>query len=187
VTTTAKIIIGVLTVLLLTASAPALYHWYRKPQVITHTEFVPAKPIPKAAKVKRVKVPGPKEVVTLDKPTLLQKIDLPQSFKDNPDLQAIATASIAPYRGTTSAIALLNTQTGVGEIIAKREPLPLFGFVNDKEVGIRAGVNTKGNPEVTAYGKWDFVRVGNAHIGAYVEASSTGDAKAQIGIGYRFD
>jgi hypothetical protein len=185
-TTITKIIIGVLAALLLVATASAVYHWYKKPTTITVTEYLPAKPIPQAAKIKPVKVPGPKEVTTLDKPTLLQKIELPQSFKDNPNEQAIATAQVPPYKGKTNVVAVMNVKEGTTEILAKQEPLPLFGFVNDREIGIRAGINIKGEPVTSIYGSWDFARIGSVHVGAYADADSIGQAKAQVKVGFRF-
>jgi hypothetical protein len=93
---------------------------------------------------------------------------------------------IEPYKGKTNAVALLNVKTGVGQIIAKQEPIPFLGFVNDREVGIRAGVNIKGEPVTSIYGQYDFVRVGSVKIGAYVDADSTGQAKAQVAVGFTF-
>jgi hypothetical protein len=181
-----KIIIGVLVALLLTATASALYFWYKKPPATNTTTYVNVPQIKEVIKIKRVEVPGPERIVTIEKQTIVEKLGLPEWVRTNADEQAIATAVIEPYKGKTNAVALLNIKTGVGQIIAKQEPIPLFGFVNDREVGIRAGINIKGEPETTAYGKWSFARIGNVHIGAYADAGSTGTAKIQIEAGFRF-
>ena len=185
-TTKAKVIIGILSVLLLIATASSLYHWYKTPAIITQTEYVNVPQIKEVVKIKRVTVPGPARVVTVEKTVIVEKLGLPEWISTNDNEQAIATASIDPYKGKTNAVALLNVKTGVGQIVAKREPLPLFGFVNEREIGLRAGINTKAEPETTVYGKWSFARVGNAHIGIYGDASSTGQARVQVEVGFRF-
>jgi hypothetical protein len=185
-TTIIKIIIGILAALLLTATASALYFWYKKPPTVTQTEYVKVPEIKVVTKIKRIEVPGPERIVTLEKTVIVEKLGLPEWIKTNADEQAIATAAIEPYRGKTNAVALLNTKTGVGQIIAKREPLPLFGFLNEREIGIRAGVNIKAEPITSIYGRYDFARIGNVQIGVYGDASSDGRATVQVGVGYKF-
>lgn len=185
-----KIIACALLFVTLLAVSSAVYFWYQKPGVITTREYVKVPEIRTIEKVTRVEVPGPERIVTIEKKVVIDKLNLPQWVKDSPDEQVIATAEIEPYRGKTSAVSLINTKTGVGQIVAKQEPLPLFGFVNDREIGVRGGMNSSGSPEATVYGKWDFVRVGNVHLGVYGDASvkndSRIDARIQVGIGYKF-
>lgn len=185
-TTKAKIIGGILIFLLLVATSSALYFWYKKPAAGSGATYEKAPPIKTVTKIKLVEVPGPTKIVTIEKQVIVEKLKLPDWFKNSPDEQAIASAEVAPYKGKTNAVALLNTQTGVGQILVKQEPLPLFGFVNDREIGVRGGVNIKGVIESTVYGRWDFVRVGSVHVGVYGDASTTGDARVQVGAGYRF-
>jgi len=101
--------------------------------------------------------------------------------------QAIATGVIAPYEGKTNVVATLNTETGVGNIIAKQMPQPFMSFENKKELGVRAGYTTDGAKAHTSiYGRWNFMRVGNVHMGMYGEVNSEGAGIAQIDINYRF-
>ena len=181
-----KIIWGVLLAFALTATASALYFWWKPPPATNTVEYVKAPEIKTVIKIKRVEVPGPERIVTLEKTVIVEKLGLPEWLRTNADEQAIATASIEPYRGKTNAVALLNTKTGVGQIIAKQEPLPLFGFLNDRETGIRAGINIKAEPITSVYGKYDFARIGNVQIGVYGDASSDGTAKIQVGAGFKF-
>ena len=181
-----KIIIGILSVLLIVAVGSGLYAWFKKPSTVTQTEYVKVPEIKIVKEVKRVEVPGPERIVTLEKEVIVERLHLPEWIKTNKDEQAIATAAIEPYKGKTNAVALLNVKTGVGQIIAKQEPLPLFGFLNEREIGVRAGINIKGEPVTSIYGSWDFARIGNVHIGAFADADSLGQAKAQIKVGYRW-
>lgn len=181
-----KIIISALCVLLTVAIISSIYAWYHKQPATNSIEYVKIPEIKEVIKIKKVEVPGPEKIVTIEKQVIVEKLHLPEWFKTNADEQAIATSAIEPYRGTTNAVAILNTKTGVGQIIAKQEPLPLFGFLNDREIGVRAGINIKGEPETTVYGKWDFVRIGSINIGAYADADSRGEAKAQVKIGWKF-
>lgn len=184
-TTIVKSIIGVLVVLFLLAAASSLYQWFKVPTG-SKTEYVKVPEIKEVVKIKRVNVPGPKEIVTIEKQTIIDKLKLPEWIKTDADQQAIATASLEPYKGKTNAVALLNTKTGVGQIVAKQEPLPLFGFVNDKEIGVRAGYSVKNNAEADVYARWDFVRVGNVNIGIYGEVTSYGEAKGMVSVGYKW-
>ncbi len=181
-----KIVMVILVLLLILATSSALYYWYKAPAAGSGQEYEKPPEIKVVTKIKKVEVPGPERIITIEKQVVVEKLKLPDWFKNDANEQAIATAEISPYKGKTNAVAVLNTKTGVGQIIAKQEPLPLFGFVNDREIGVRAGVNTDGKPETTVYGKWDFVRVGDVHVGIYGDASSTGQAKVQVGVGYRF-
>ena len=184
-TTIVKVIIGALALLLILATASSLYQWYHKPTGST-TTYVKVPEIKEVVKIKRVTVPGPERIVTIEKAVIIDKLSLPEWIKTDANEQAIATAVIEPYKGKTNAVSLLNTKTGVGQIVAKQEPLSLFGFVNDKEIGVRGGYSVKQNQELDVYGRWDFVRVGNVAIGIYGEATSYGEAKAMISIGYKW-
>jgi hypothetical protein len=70
---------------------------------------------------------------------------------------------------------VLDTQTGISEIIAKQEPLSFFGFENDLEIYAEGGVNTKGNVEIGGGLKWDFARVASTNIGAVGEVRGSQD------------
>jgi hypothetical protein len=181
-----KIIGGILIFLLIVATSSALYFWYKGPVAGSGTTYEKPPEIKVVTKIKRVEVLGPTKIVTIEKQVVVEKLKLPDWFKNDANEQAIASAVIAPYKGKTNAVATLNTKSGVGQILVKQEPLPLFGFVNDREIGIRGGVNSKGAIESTVYGKWDFVRVGPVNVGVYGDIASTGDARIQVGAGFKF-
>lgn len=186
ITTISKIIIGILAFLLIAATSSALYFWWKKPAAGSGVGYEKPPEIREVIKIKKVEVPGPTKIVTIEKQVIVEKLKLPDWVRDNPDEQAIASAVVEPYKGKTNTIALLNTKTGVGQVLVKQEPLSLFGFVNEREIGIRMGVNIKAEPETTVYAKWSFARVGSVHIGAYADAGSTGQAKVQVEAGFRF-
>ena len=73
-----------------------------------------------------------------------------------------------------------------GNIIAKEKQRSLLGFPNEKEIGMRAGYNVKALPQVSVFGRWSFLRVGNIHLSAYGEGNSEGNATAQLELGYKF-
>jgi hypothetical protein len=187
-----KYIIGILSFLLLLAVVSGVYVWYKTGHsVLNTTTYTPAPQIKVVTKIKTVKVPV-KEVITIEKEVIVEKLKLPDWIKNNADEQAIATAAIPAYKGTTNAVAVLNTKTGSSQIVAKQEPMSLFGFANEKEIGVRAGIDVKGATVSSVYGRWDFARVGSVYVGVYGDASfgsnvsSSGDAKVQLNIGYKF-
>jgi hypothetical protein len=175
-----------LLALIVVAAGSAIYAWYKPPSIVTNTEYVKVPEIKTVTKINRVEVPGPTKIVTIEKKVVTEKLKLPDWIKSDANLQIIATAEIPPYKGTTNAVAVLDVKEGDSEIIVKQVPLPLFGFENDREVGIRAGYGIKDATEATIYGRWTFMRVGNFHLGAYGESNSQGDAKIQAELSYRF-
>lgn len=188
-TTTTKILISVLAVAGILAAASSAYNWYA-PQfqpATSRTEYVRVPEIRTVTKIKKVYVPGSKEIVTFEKEKIVEKLKLPNWVAADADEQVIATAEIPPYEGTTNAVALLNTRTGVGNIIAKQQPISLFAFENKKEIGVRAGYTTDQFKQlITAFGRWQFFRVGNMHLGVYGEGNSSGEAIGQVEVNYRF-
>jgi hypothetical protein len=179
-----KIIFGILISLLLIATSSALYFYYKKPVAGSGIGFEKPPEIKVVTKIKKVEVPGPTKIVTIEKQVIVEKLKLPDWVRDNPDEQAIASAVVAQYKGDTNAVAILNTKTGVGQMLVKQVPLPLFDFVNEKGIGVRGGVNIKGEPEFGGYGRWTFVRVGPIYTSVYGEASS--NSKIQLDLEYRF-
>jgi hypothetical protein len=138
-------------------------------------------------KIKKINVPGPKEILTIEKEKIVEKLRLPNWFAQNADEQVIATAEIPPYEGITDTVATLNTKTGVGNIIAKQRPLSLLAFENKKELGARAGYTTDEFKQlITVFGRWQFFRLGNFHAGLYGEGNSEGEAIGQIELNYRW-
>lgn len=185
-----KTIVAAIYALVITlALLSALYAWYgeRNKPPVSQTVYIPVDQIKEVEKIKRVEVPVEK-IITIEKKVLVEKVEkLPATFIASPDEQATATAIIAPYEGDTQAIATINTSTGAGNIIARQMPLPFMQFENKKEAGVRAGYTTDGAKAHTSiYGRWNFLRVGNVHLGLYGEANSEGAGIAQIDINYRF-
>ena len=182
-----KVYLTILGSLLFLVISAGLYSWYADPPApISTVQYVKPPEIREVVKIQRVTVPGPEKVITVEKKVLVEKIKLPDWFLDETE-QAIATAVIPPYEGKTNIIATLNTETGAGNIIARQEKLSLFAFENNKEAGVRAGISSdKFSKTATVFGRWQFLRVGNTHLGLYGEANSDGEGVAQIEFTYRF-
>ena len=174
-------------VVIIIAAIAAGWAWYQgeHPTVVSKTQFVNVPQIKTVTKIKTVMVPVT-QVETISKPEVVAKLKLDDSIAKNPDKQVTTTGVIAPYEGKTDVISIIDTKTGHSEIIAKQEPMSLFAFENKREIGVRYGTSIKNGVEADVYGRWDFVRVGNLHLGAYGEATSYGEAKAMISVGYRW-
>jgi hypothetical protein len=174
----------ILVVLALTA---AILAWYRgqSPTVISRTAYVKVPEIKMVTKIKRVMVPV-KEIVTIEKQAISEKLKLPDEVTKDANKQIITTGEVTPYEGKTNVIAVLDTATGESELIAKQQPLPFVDFENKREIGLRYGATIKNGMETDIYGRWDFLRVGGMHLGLYAEANSNSEAKAMISVGYRW-
>jgi len=178
------IIVTILAALALTAAVVA---WYREqnPSVISRTEYVKVPEIKTVTKIKRVMVPL-KEVVTLEKSVIVEKLKLPDEVAKDENKQVIGTGEVTPYEGSTNIVAVLDTKTGESKLIAKQQPIPFIDFENKKEIGARYGATIKNGMEADIYGRWDFMRIGNVHLGVYGEMNTSGDGKAMISAGYRW-
>jgi hypothetical protein len=184
-----KIIMGVVIFVLSLATISALYAWYsgRNKPPVSQIEYIKVPEIKETIKIKKVEVPGPERIITIEKEIVVEKLKLPDWVKTDANKQVIATAEIAPYEGKTNAAAILDTKTGASEIIAKQVPLSLFGFENKKEIGVRVGYSTdEWEMRSTVFGRWSFARIGNIHLGIYGEANSRGEGIGQLEINYRF-
>jgi hypothetical protein len=165
-----KIIGGIILALLLLALSSAIYAWYvekNKPP-ISKVEYIKVPEIKEVIKIKRVEVPIEK-IVTIEKQVLIEKIKMPEWFRTDTNKQAIATAVIPAYEGNTNAVAVVDTQTGAGEIVVKQEELSLVGFTNDKGLYAKAGYSTNSETQITIGAEWKFIRLGKIKVGAFGE------------------
>lgn len=178
-----RIIIAVIIVIAIVSS---VYNFYREPNVVTKTEYVRVPEEKQVTKIERVNVPGPKEVVTIEKEKIVKVLQMPSWFKQDKNEQAIANADLAPSKNGYSAVATINTQNGNGAIIAKEKSRSLIGLPSEKEVGARYGITSRGVQEAQAYGRWQFLRVGDVYVGAYGEVGSKPEAKAMIDMSYKW-
>lgn len=178
----------------LVAVFSALNGWYRpKFDSTPDKEFriLPGPEYTKYVTTRKVIVNTP--ITVLDKEELSKARhhgELSAEIRKDPDLQITATAEVEPYRGKTVVDCVLDSRTGETRMIAKKQPVPLFGFENEKAVGVAYGMGTKGE-ELDVYGRWNFARIGNLYTGAKVEINSyledsSIDAKAMLTMEYRF-
>ncbi len=165
-----KIMYGVIFLLLIAMSS-AIYAWYteRNKPPVSQIEYVKVPEIKEVVKIKKVEVPGPERIVTVEKIKIVEKLNLPEWFSKDQDEQAIATGEVQPYEGKTNVVATLNTKTGVGGIIVKQEPLSFVGFANDKELYAKAGYSTNAEVQVAIGAEWKFVRIGKIKVGVFGE------------------
>jgi hypothetical protein len=134
------------------------------PPAAPSAQFTPAPPIPQAAEIKVVTVPGPPQIVTVEKQTVVRDLKLPDAIAKDPDKQVTATAQVNAGDGNkVDAVSVIDTKTGQSTIETKEER-PFFAFLSQKEAGIRAGIGIHG-PEGGLYGRWTFARTGAIQLG----------------------
>ncbi|MGA3174652.1 MAG: hypothetical protein ABSE25_09555 [Syntrophorhabdales bacterium] len=91
------------------------------PPAAPSAQFTPAPPIPQAPEIKVVTVPGPPQIVTVEKQTVVRDLKLPDEIAKDPDKQVTATAQVANIDGgKTDAVAIMDTKTGQSIIETKR-------------------------------------------------------------------
>jgi hypothetical protein len=178
----------VMFILLLLAIIAAIWGWYRPPVTISKTEFDKVPGIKATANIKKVRIPV-KEIVTLDKKTVSEKLKLSEEITKDDKKQIIATAELEePSEAKINIVAIMDKTTGESSIIAKQMPLSFFALENKRAVGLRMGYGSAAADKTQAdiYGRWDVVRVGAIHLGLYGEVTTTGDGKAMLSVEYRF-
>ncbi|MDD4986746.1 MAG: hypothetical protein PHQ43_13415 [Dehalococcoidales bacterium] len=182
-----KLMIYALAFFLLCAIASSIYFWYEgnhRP-VVSKTEYVKVPEIRTVEKVRTVEIPVEK-IVIREKEGVTKYVTLPSEIKDDPAKQITTTATVEPYEGKTNVVSIIDTQTGVSDILLKQDPLPFIALENRRELGFRSGYNSDSRLESTLYGRWTVLRIGNAHLGAYGEANTEGRGKAQLELSYRW-
>lgn len=167
-----KIIVGIIIAVLTLALISVVGAWWKESHkpAVSKIEYVQVPVIKEVEKIKTVSVPGPKQIVTIEKEKIVEKLKLPAWFSADKNEQAIAAGKIPAYEGDTNIIATLNTDTGVGKLIMKQEPLGIVGFANDKRLYAKAGYSTNQEAQITVGGEWHFIRVGSIKAGVFGEA-----------------
>lgn len=168
------------------ATASAIYSWYKPPQIVTQTQYVPFPEEKIVTKTKKVEVPGPERIITIEKKVIVDKLGLPSWINDDENKQVIANADVPCDNSISgySMVAILDTKSGEGKIIGKSKPLPFMSLLSEREAGVRYGVSTTNPTQIDVYVKWDFARIGAIRLGAYGEANSNSEAKAMFAVGY---
>lgn len=189
-----NIIIGVLVALGVLAIAAAIWGWYDPAPAPSH-DYRPVQ-VPKIVEhIKRVPVPGPREIITIEKAAVIKRAGLPESLAADPAKQVLAMADIPCPTGNETVAAVMNTTTGQTEMITRKERPAFAALLNQKEIGVRGGYRVNAGDQSTglvgtAYGRWTFARVGAVHTTAYVEISTTEaadiTANAMIEVAYRW-
>ena len=171
------------------ALCSAAYSWYSSRPVMNTEQYTTLPPVKETIKIKRIKVPGPKEIVTVEKKVVVEKLKLPEELKSDPNKQILATGEVPPYEGKTNVVAVMDTKAGSTQIIAKQQPLPIVAFENKKEIGVRGGyaIDKEGSAvRGDVYGRWTFFRIGKIHTGVYGEINTKSEGKTMIDVSYRW-
>jgi hypothetical protein len=153
---------------------------------VTPSGFVGPPEIRETRTIDRILMPGPVQIVTIEKQVIVDRLKLPDTFKNNTSLQAISTADLKPTKAGYEVVGTINTKTGVGGILAKEKERSFFGLPSNLSVGARYGLLTDGKQEAQVYGKYQPLRVGNTYLGVYGEVNSKPEGKAMIDLEYKW-
>ena len=136
---------------------------------------------------KAVPVPGPKEIIYLDKPALGSALKMPELafVHDN----VIAVATVAPHRGNTTAIATIGPGADNvyrGGILLRQEKIPFWGLEREWHGGVWYGVAGRN----VIHGELEFIplRTGPVYpsIKGIAGLESDGNLNGQLLLGVRF-
>jgi len=159
----------------------ALWSWYNPPTQIIK-EYVEVK-VPVPYRIVSTVTKTIKQIVYLEKTQVVTVEKWPDWFTQDANKQITAIGDVPTYKGTTRVASVIDLSTGKSNLVQNRLPMSLFGFENDKRIGIRYGSTDKGT-ELNFYGDWTFFRVGSFYISGYAEAGN--GYKAMLDTSYRF-
>lgn len=178
----------ILIIISAVAVSSATYNWYHPQTVtVTKTEYRTQIEEKEVVKIKRVLVPGPKQIVTIEKQAIVDKLGIDPVPGEGKEI--IANAEITCGKDDTpdvSVITIMDTTTGESQIIAKEKPLSLFGFPSNIEAGLRYGLSTQTTQQGDLYARWQFLRIGKIFLGAYGEMTTMPEAKAMLEASFKF-
>lgn len=177
---------AILFLIVIIALLSVWHYWNKPPAQLLKTQYVTVPQEKIVEKIRTVAVPGPKQIITLEKPVVVEKLKLAEEIAKDDTKQVIANADIPASKAGISACAVMDTVTGVTTIIAKEKTLPFFAFENMKELGARYGLTTTGMQEGQVYGRWTFCRAGALYLGGYTELNSRAEAKGMLDLSYRW-
>lgn len=176
-----------LAIVAVVAVSSAAWNWYHpQTRTVTQTQYQTVEKEKVVDRIKLVKVPGPKEIVTIEKQVIVEKLVLPPSIASDPNQVITGNADVPPSEGGTSVVSVLDTVTGETQIISKPKPLSLFGLPSEIEAGIRYGLSTATVQQGQLYGRWQFLRVGKLYLGAYADVSTKPEARAMLDVAFKF-
>ena len=187
-----------LLIVCILAIAAALWQYFM-PQIrtVTTTQFKAVPQIRETVKLQRVTVPGPPQLVTIDKQQVAERLDLPWLVESgtgdrgpvtgNPkDLQIVATSDLPESRSGYQEVAVVNTATGETTLVAKEKELPWFRFVNKGQVSLWYGYDQRLLPTGDLEGRWQFLQIKKAGLALRGNLETGGDAQLQAGIIYEW-
>jgi hypothetical protein len=156
---------------------------FKNPKI--NTVYGPTPPVQEVIrwKIKTIQVPVETgKVSVLDKESLVKHVSgLPNSFVNDPAMQATSSGEIAPYEGKTNVFNFMNTKTGASEVYSQQQPLPFMAFQSKSGIGGRYGI-ADGKQEGDIYFQDNLVRVGTFQGFVYGEVSfRPSDSDRQVG------
>lgn len=116
---------------------------------------------------------------TYSKKTAVKKMKLPAAIAENPHKEVTATADLKPTPGGYTVASVIDTTTGVSDIISREKPRPLFGFGGESEIGLLGGITNHGDSALV-FVRQDLLRVGSVHL---FGAGGTGVMGGSFGVG----
>lgn len=171
--------------LILAAACYFLWTWYRPGPVISTSDYVTAHAPSSTASLAKNLLPVA-AVQVLPKAPAIKKLKLPAEVANDPSSQILDAVTIPPTRGGATAVTILDTETGATRTLIKEIPRPFLAFEAGTEVGARYGLTTDGAQQTAIYARRDLLRVGNAYVGLYGEATSRPEARAMLDVSLRW-
>lgn len=143
-------------------------------------------PLPPAKEARGVdKVRTEVKVVYVYPDKIKKALDLPAPVQADAAKQVLATGKLKAEARDYTLSAVLDTQTGQGEVYARPDPLPWIGPGQQGAIGLAYGIKN-GTPMGRAYARHDLLRVKALHAGALATLDQDGDWFAGGYVEWRF-
>lgn len=147
-------------------------------------QWTPAQQAPQVDGVPKVGITPAK--VNVYAPKAKDKLDLPPTITNNPDVHVLDTTRVSSDDHPSTITTVIDEKTGEVQTLIRREPLPWLAAEHRGElrfdVGIKNGIDTIGRLTV----REDLLQVKALHAGLHASLDSDGRWFAGGGVGYRW-
>lgn len=145
--------------------------WYVKtPTPPPVNTWVPAKPASEVAHVGTEAV-ACKQIIVY-KEAAKQKLNLPAPIANDPNQHVIAATDVKPDEHTNTVVTVVDPLTGQSSTITRRDPYPLFAFLQKGEVRFDVGLKNAGSKVGRFTLKEDLLQIKGVNVGVNLNADT---------------
>jgi len=159
--------------------------WYVKtPTPAPINTWVPAKPAAEVAHVGTEAVAC--KTIIVYKDAAKQKLDLPPAIANDPNQHVISATDVKPDEHTDTVVTTVDLLTGQSTTIIRRDPYPLFAFLQKGEARFDVGLKNAGSKVGRFTLREDLLQIKGVNVGVNLNADTDRAYFIGGGLGYKW-